>query len=127
WSAAAQEAWSGALAGVALEPLAAPAGEGPFENPAPRLRRQPDEEAHVVDRHEPESQHFSRHEEMPDVGARKPGAGLAVASRIQRRVREPVAGRLDVDAAAGGPRRAVPPVPGGSDAVEKVHAAGNSL
>ena len=71
---------------VAAEPLAAPVVERAGQDMAPGLLAQPDQEADVVQRDQPEPQHVLDHEQMAQVAARVGAAGLAVAFRIERRL-----------------------------------------
>src|SRR5688500_6930706 len=112
---------------VAAEPLPAPAVEGAGQDRRARELPDPDQESHVVERHQPESEHLSRHEQVAEISPREPGAGGAIAGVIQRLVRGTVLYLTDVHSADRGARAAVASVAGRGCAIEKVLSPGDSL
>src|SRR5689334_3552577 len=74
-SADASNMKSVSLAVIAPEPRLAPAVERAVQNVSPRLLAEPDQEADVVDRDEPEPQHLFDHEEVAEIAPRVRGAG----------------------------------------------------
>src|SRR5512146_3521688 len=112
---------------VAVEPSPAPALERPVEDAAARLLAQPDEEADVVNRDQPEREHILDHEEMAEVAARERRAGLAIARRVERLLRALERRALHVHPAGRQPGGAVAPVARGGHAVKQIHAPRDSV
>src|SRR6476661_2175929 len=110
-----------------LEPFPPPVIEGAVEDAGPGLLAEPHQKPHVVDRDQAQPEHVLDHEQMPEVTPRDRGTGLAVALRIERLGGPLERGAPYVDSAGGQPRRTVPPVPGGGDAVEEIYSARDPL
>jgi hypothetical protein len=95
---------------------------------AARALGEADEKAEVVERKESVRKGFARHGEVPKVGAVESLATFRVTIGIERAGVPLKTGRLEVHLPLRrGPRSAVPRIPSGSDAVEKVASSRDRL
>src|ERR1700761_4052833 len=87
--------------------LGAQLGEGAGGDRGPGPGQQGERPGQVVDADQPRCRRLTNREEVAQVAAAVAGADGARAVRVERSVLEAVAGRLDVELAGAGERRAV--------------------
>src|ERR1700681_712294 len=112
---------------MARQPIARPRVDVTIPDRRPRLTGERQEEMYIVQGEEAEAEYLVRHEEMPDVRSAEPGAGGAIAFRIERARIGAELGALDVQPPIPREGGAIPPHARGCDAVEQIDAAPNPL
>src|SRR5690349_13666125 len=90
---------------IAAKPCVTPPVERSVEDVRPRLLAEPDQEADVVNRDEPEPEHLADHEQVAKIAPRIRRAGLTVALGVERLGRALERGAPHVDPAGRQPRR----------------------